>query len=181
MTTFLAYLTVYGLPVLFIIAALYGLYRLLWWLTRSVEDDAPAPLKSVEAQTPEDELANIIYVSYIRYVQDMFWNKKQFEWDFRKMAEWLKPQTQSRYADTMILRVLSECRDIDKVRQDKTNDMIRQFPQRYRNRSLQPPWVTISKGDVRLAIETVLNPHTVTKLLAMKNTLDIPPPAFQTY
>jgi len=178
MITFLAYLTVYGLPLIAFAVIMYICYKL--WYERTPADP-PAPLKKLEAETPEDELANIIYVSYIRYVQDMFWNKKQFEWDFRKMAEWLKPQTQSRYADTMILRVLSECRDIDKVRQDKTNDMIRQFPQRYRNRSLQPPWVTISKGDVRLAIETVLNPHTVTKLLAMKNTLDIPPPAFQTY
>jgi hypothetical protein len=177
MTTFLAYLTVYGLPLICLAALLLFIYRT--WYKNIAPDDAPAPLKSIEARTPEEELAYIIYTSYIQYAQNMFWYTKQWQWDFRKMADWLKPQTQSRYADSMFLRVLSECRDMDKARQDKTNDQIRKYPQRYRGRPLQPPWVSLGLRDVVLAVETVLSPVSVRKLLAMRDSLDIPPPSFK--
>lgn len=178
MVTILAYLTVYGLPLIGLAVILYICYK-LWYERTPV--DPPAALKSIEAQTPEEELAHIIYVSYIRYAQNEFWYKKQWEWDFRKMAAYLTPKTQNRYVDTMFYKVLRECRTVDKSRRDKVNDMLKRFPERYRNRQPQPPWVSIALGDVRLAVECVLTPHCVKEILRLKDKLDIPPPAHQTY
>jgi hypothetical protein len=177
MITFLAWLTVFGLPFLGVLAICY-LWRKIF---PPKPVDPPQPLKKLTAETPEDQVANIIYYSYIRHAQNIFWYSKQWQWDFRKMAEYLTPRTQNRYADRAFHKVLLECREIDKARRDKTNDEIRRFPQRNRNRMFQPPWVSIAPGDVRMAVETVLSPQCVERILAMKDSLDIPPVASSGY
>lgn len=176
MTTFLAYLTVYGLPLLGLFGTFYFLYKYSYKYSSTRKPaDAPAPLKELRVETPETQLASIIYGSYIHYVQNEFWHKKQFQWDFRKMQEYLKPKTKNRFVDRAILKVLSECQRLDKERREKTNSKIREFPERYRNRAPQPPWVSISFTDVRLAVETTLSPWTVSKIIESKDQLDIPP------
>ena len=177
MITILAYLTVYGLPILSVLAICY-IWRKLF---PPQPIDPPSPLKQLVAHTPEQQVALIIYVSYIRYAQNIFWYSKQWEWDFRKMAAYLTPKTQNRYVDTAFYKVLRECRAIDKVDRDKINDLIRQYPERYRNRQLQPPWVSVSLADVHRAVESVLTPHCVSEILRLQDKLDIPPPAHQTY
>lgn len=177
----LAYLTIYGLPLLGLFGTFYFLYKYSYKYSTRKPTDAPAPLKELHVETPETQLASIIYGSYIKYVQDEFWHKKQFEWNFRKMQEWLKPKTKNRFTDRAILKVLSECQRLDKERREVINSKIREFPERYRNRAPQPPWVSINITDVRLAIETTLSPWTVNKIIESKDQLDIPPLANSEY
>lgn len=173
--TILAYITVYSPAVIVLGFIIYLIVK--WFRNHRKPVDAPSPLKSVKVETPSDQLANIIYYCYIRYAQNIFWYQKQWEWDFRKMTDYLKPQTKNRYADQAIYKVLKECREIDRVRRNKINDEIKRFPQRYRSRRPQPPWVSIAAGDVRLAVDAVLTQQCVERILAMKKDLDIPPQA----
>jgi hypothetical protein len=176
---FLAWLTVVGLPIL--AAIIIGLYTYRRVMRQTA--DLPAPLKKMETKPvdPSAEFAEIVYGSYIKYAQNIFWYEKQFEWDFRKMAEYLKPKTKNRFADRAIMTVLRECQRIDKERREKVNSEIRNFPERNRHRKPQPPWVSISYGDVRLAVETTISSWTVDKIMGMKNDLDIPPKSGMEY
>jgi hypothetical protein len=170
MTTFLAYLTVYGLPIFGFGAIVY-----LWFkFFPRKRKDPPAPLKNMNVETNTEKLARLLYGSYIRHAQYVFWNHRQHEWDLRKLQEFLTPKTQNRFADRAFNKVFMAVRDIDRDRQDRTNDEIRRFPQRYRDRALQPPWVSVCERDVEMAINISLSPHTVDKLWAMRESLDIP-------
>ena len=87
----LAWLTVVGVPIL----SAFAIYYIWRKLFPSQPVDPPAPLKEIRVATSSEQLAEIIYGSYIKYAQNEFWYKKQFEWDFRAVQKYLTPKTKN--------------------------------------------------------------------------------------